>query len=163
MKPLTAPVLATAGAVALAASLGGGVSAQDPSSRTLVVTELEQGATFTHVRNTKVKSSRANPQGDLLASRNPVADESGRRVGAVHTTCVTTEGSRNFERSRLTCTGILVLRDGTLTAQFLAGPTLRRVTGAVTGGTGAYAHARGTFITTVARDGTRRDTITLVD
>jgi hypothetical protein len=163
VKPLTALVTAAACAVALAASLGGGASAQDSAPRKLTLTELEKGATFTHVHNRKAKSPRANPQGDLFAFTNPVADESGRRVGTVHSECVTTKGSLNFEKSRLTCAGVLVLRDGTLTAQFLDGPTLRTVNGAVAGGTGAYANSRGTFVTRVAKNGTRRDTITLVD
>ena len=52
--------------------------AQSPSTRTLSFKELERGATFVHIRNTKTKYERANLAGDLLAFTNPLADASGR-------------------------------------------------------------------------------------
>jgi hypothetical protein len=157
-------ILATAlalGALAAAALLvGPGASAQSPGGRTLSFTELEKGATFKHVRNTKPKSPRANSLGDILVFTNPLADASGRVVGRLHVSCATTGGARNFLKSAITCSGTYVLRDGTLTAQgtFRVGGATTTI--AITGGTGAYANARGVLVSKEDRGGTH-DTITL--
>jgi hypothetical protein len=156
-------ILATAlalGALAAAALLvGPGASAQSPGGRTLSFTELEKGATFKHVRNTKPKSPRANSLGDILVFTNPLADASGRVVGRLHVSCATTAGARNFLKSAITCSGTYVLRDGTLTAQgtFRVGGATTTI--AITGGTGAYANARGVLVSKDDRGGAR-DTIT---
>jgi hypothetical protein len=157
-------ILATAlalGALAAAALLvGPGASAQSPGGRTLSFTELEKGASFKHVRNTKPKSPRANSLGDILVFTNPLADASGRVVGRLHVSCATTAGARNFLKSAITCSGTYVLRDGTLTAQgtFRVGGATTTI--AITGGTGAYANARGVLVSKDDRGGTH-DTITL--
>jgi hypothetical protein len=136
-------------------------SARSSASRTLAFTELERGATFTHIRNTKGASSRSNLQGDVLAFTSPLADSSRKRVGKASTSCVTTTGARKFTKSTATCTGVVELADGTLTVQFNTTPR-QPVTGAVTGGTGAYASARGVFTSKPTESGTV-DTITLSD
>ena len=59
----------------------------------------------------------------------------------------------------MTCTAIATLRDGTLTAQFVNG-TDRTTTGAISGGTGAYANASGQFVSHATPFGAV-DTITL--
>ena len=60
----------------------------------------------------------------------------------------------------VTCSGILVLRDGTLTIQANVTPGVPTTTGAVTGGTGAYANARGTLVSKEGANGST-DTLTL--
>ena len=137
-------------------------SAQDPGTRTLTFTELERGSTFTHIRNTKGAKQQSNLQGDVIAFTNPLADSSGKRVGKISVSCTTTTGARNFLRSTLTCVGVMTLADGTLTLQANTSPNSRTTTGAVTGGTGAYANARGVFVSEEGRSGSQ-DTITLVD
>jgi hypothetical protein len=149
-------VLAAAG---LAVTLWSSASAQDPGTRTLVLNELEKGSTFTHIRNTKTRSEQANMQGDAIAFTNPLTDTAGKRVGTLHVSCVTTTGSRNFMKSTLTCLGVVSLRDGTLTLQLNTRPRAPETTGAVTGGTGAYANARGVFAATTNKTGAT-DTIT---
>jgi hypothetical protein len=152
---LALAALALAGIVAL---LGTGASAQDPGSRTLTFKTLEKGATFTHVRNTKPKSDQANSTGDVIVFTNPLADASGNVVGKQYVDCTTTKGARNFLHSTTTCTGVIDLRDGTLTLQANSKPGVPITHGAVTGGTGAYSGARGVF---VANDKTADTTITL--
>ena len=137
-------------------------SAQDPGTRTLTLAELERGSTFTHIRNTKGAKRQSNLQGDVLAFTNPLADSSGKRVGKISVSCTTTTGARNFLKSTLTCVGVVTLADGTLTLQANTSPNSRTTTGAVTGGTGAYANARGVFVSEEGRSGSQ-DTITLVD
>ena len=75
--------------------------------------------------------------------------------------CATTVGARNFPKSVITCHGSVVLRDGTMTWQgaFKVGGSTS--TSAITGGTGAYANARGVVVSKQDRGGTH-DTITLV-
>jgi hypothetical protein len=159
MFRILAAILAL-GALAAAALTDSGASAQSPAGRTINLTELEKGSTFKHVRNTKTKSTRANSLGDVIVFTNPLADASGQVVGKLHASCATTVGARNFLKSRMTCNGSLVLRDGTLTFQAAFKVSASTVTGAVTGGTGAYANARGTFVSKDDR-GNSQDTITL--
>jgi hypothetical protein len=159
MFRILAAILAL-GALAAAALLGPGASAQSPAGRTISLTELEKGSTFKHVRNTKTKSSRANSLGDVIVFTNPLADASGQVVGKLHASCATTVGARNFLKSSMTCDGVAVLRDGTLTWQAAFKVGASSVNGAVTGGTGAYANARGVLVSREDRSGTH-DTITL--
>ena len=150
-------VLATAGA----ATALPGASAQAPTSRTLTLKELDKGGKFTHVRNTRARTERSNALGDLIVFTNPLADASGAKVGKLHASCTTTVGARNFMNSTITCAGVLALRDGTLTVQVVTSPGAGTSTGAVTGGTGAYANARGVLVSRVSANGSD-DTITLV-
>lgn len=134
--------------MAAAAIVGSGAVAQGPVGGTLTLTELDRGSTFTHIRNTPSKNRQSNVRGDLIVFTNPVADASGQVVGRLHATCVTTSGSRNFLKSVITCGAVMLLRDGTLTLQASASPGIPTTTGTVTGGTGAYANARGVFVST---------------
>jgi hypothetical protein len=151
-------ILAVAGLAVLA--LWSGASAQDPGTRTLTFKELEKGSTFTHIRNTKTRSEQANMQGDVIAFTNPLADAAGKRVGMLRVSCVTTTGSRDFMKSTLTCLGVVTLRDGTLTIQLDTRPRAAKTTGTVTGGTGAYANARGVIVNTATKTGAT-DSVTL--
>ncbi|MDP1846496.1 MAG: hypothetical protein Q8K79_01790 [Solirubrobacteraceae bacterium] len=142
--------------------LRGSASAQAPGATTLTFTELDRGSMFKHIRNTKTKNRRSNLMGDLIVFTSPLADSAGRRVGRIHVGCVTTVGSSNFEKSNATCSGSMVTAQGTLTLQAMTSPGVARTVGAVTGGTGAYANARGTFTSVEGRNGDSADTITLV-
>jgi hypothetical protein len=153
------PLLAVTALVGGAVTVGSVASAQGPA-RILTFTELEQGSTFIHVRNTKAKSPRANLLGDQFAFTNRLADASGSVVGKLHVSCATSVGARNFMKSTLVCHGVSVLRDGTMTLQATTSPGVPTTTGAITGGTGAYANARGVFVSEEGRSGSRT-TITL--
>jgi hypothetical protein len=160
MFRILAAILAL-GALAAAVLLGPGASAQSPAGRTVTLTELAKGSTFKHVRNTRTKSQRANSLGDVIVFTNPLADASGKVVGRLHASCATTVGARNFLKSVITCDGAAVLRDGTLTWQATFKVGAASVTGAITGGTGAYANARGTLVSAEDDRGGSHDTITL--
>jgi hypothetical protein len=156
----TAALVAVLALLAAAAGLRSSASAQAPPGRTLTLTELERGSTFTHIRNTKGAPQRSNLQGDLIVFTNPLADASGKRVGKISVSCTTTTGARNFLKSTMSCSGVVALGDGTLTMQAIVSPRSPTTAGAVTGGTGAYANARGVFVSSEARGGSK-DTITL--
>src|SRR5829696_2490833 len=119
-----------------------------------------RGSTFVHVRNTRAKSPRANAMGDQIVFTNRLGDTSGSVIGKLHVSCTTTVGARNFSKSTLVCEGVAVLRDGALTLQATTRPGIRTTTGAVTGGTGAYANARGVFVSRAGQGGAQT-TITL--
>jgi hypothetical protein len=146
----------------LAASLVLRSSASAQSPRTLTIRETERGATFTHVRNTKGASRRSNLAGDVIVFTNPVVDAAGKRIGKTSVSCVTTTGSRNFMKSALTCHGVTELPDGSLMLQAIVTPNGPVTHGAVTGGTGAYANARGVFTSSEGRSGSTT-TITFAD
>ena len=161
MSRILAAVLALAALTAAALLVGPGASAQSPAGRTITFTELEKGSTFKHVRNTKPKSARSNLLGDVIVFANRIADTSGKLIGKNHAVCATTVEARSFPKSVITCQGSVVLGDGTMTWQgaFKVGGSSS--TSAITGGTGAYANARGVVVSKQGQGGTH-DTITLV-
>jgi hypothetical protein len=159
-RHVTALLAATTAAAATVVLLLSSASAQVPASRVLTLHELDNGSTFVHVRNTVPKSQQSNALGDLIAFTNPITDAAGTRIGRLHAECVTTVGSRDFRKSTLTCTAILHLRDGDLTGQFVDDVGATSSTGAITGGTGAYAGARGVVVSRQTDVGSD-DTITL--
>jgi hypothetical protein len=148
--------------VALAFGLRSPASAQDPATRVLKLTELEKGSTFKHVRGTKGAPRQSNLLGDLIVFTNPLVDAAGKPAGRLHVQCVTTIGASDFLKSKLTCNGVMALADGTVTLQAITAPGTPTTTGAITGGTGAYAAARGVFVSTERKNGGSEDTITLV-
>lgn len=156
---LTFVVIIACALAAVAFASRPAASAQTPAVTTLQFTELDKGSTFKHIRNTKTTHKRANLLGDQNVFTNPLADAAGKVVGKLHAQCVTTVGSLNFMKSKIACSGILVVPGGTLTFQALVNPAAA-VAGAITGGTGAYATARGAF-TSVDGQGGTKDTITL--
>jgi hypothetical protein len=151
---------AAASATVVAFALPGAL-AQTPAARTLTFHELDKGATFVHVRNTPTKARQSNLLGDSIVFTNPVTDAAGARAGRMHASCVTTVGASDFRKSQFTCIAVLHLRDGDLFGQFLAEASAASTAGAITGGTGAYANARGTIVSTPGEGGSV-DTITLV-
>lgn len=134
--------------------------AQTPATRTITLKELEKGSTFVHVRNTKTKNRRSMLLGDTFAFANPLADASGAIVGKLHATCTTTVGNADFRKGVLTCVAVAALRDGSIMVQATTSPGKPTTTGAVVGGTGAYAGARGVLVSKEGAGGSI-DTITL--
>lgn len=151
------PVVATAAAIAI----GSGAEAQNPTTRTIVLKELDKGSAFKHVRNTRGASRQSNLTGDILVITHPLADATGKVVGRLHGTCITTVGSRSFEKATASCNAVVKLTDGMLYGQFSFKLSDTNVGGVVTGGTGAYANARGTVLSKTVQGGAQ-DTFTLI-
>jgi hypothetical protein len=135
-------------------------AAQTPTTRTITLKELNAGSRFVHVRNTKTRHQRSIALGDLVVFTNPVTDSSGKHLGTLHANCAATVGNRSFLKSVLTCTAVLNLGDGALMVQTNSSPGIATTTGAIVGGTGAYAGARGVFVSKTTASGAD-DTITL--
>jgi hypothetical protein len=98
------------------------------------------------VRNTKTRNRRSILLGDTIVFTNPLADTAGGRVGRLRANCAATVGNANFLKGVLTCTVVLTLRDGALMVIADSSPGSPKTTGAVVGGTGAYAGARGVLV-----------------
>lgn len=138
-------LLAFAAAAALAAVLViGDDESTDSGGRTIEVVESDEGSMFQEVDNPPRTSPAATP-GDAAAIIMPLLDpESEKRTGTLHATCAVTVGNENPDKARVLCQGAVELGDGTLTISGLAGK-IPVATYAVTGGTGVYEGARGTY------------------
>lgn len=91
--------------------------------------------------------------------------ENGQMVGKLRTRCTATSpssssGENLFINAHFICEGVYNIKGSSLYAngQVLKGGTR----GVITGGTGSFANARGTFVTTVEKGG-ETSTITLVE
>jgi hypothetical protein len=160
--------LAVIGAVTALSALVviGTAGGQAPQGHTLVLTWLTKQATFTFVDNApKAKfTSEGEPRrlspGDREVFSIPVADQQGKRVGRFDGECVVVRPGTHRAHEEL-CTGAYRLGDGVMTlATALIGDT-GKYSAAVTGGTGAYATARGTVRSVTSKSGTT-DTVDLL-
>jgi len=142
---LTAVAVTASIVVAVLATSG---SAQ-PGSRTLTFTESNRGATFRFIdvppRSERRRGfpTRISP-GDEFVFGNTLLDSERRRAGRLEGYCKALRAGR-FERIRFGCWGHARLTDGTLS--FTADLTFARgpIRGEVTGGSGAYEGANGSF------------------
>ena len=155
------------GSVALAVCvgalmLGSSASAQNPT--TLTFKELNKGSTFAFVDSAPLSKAKGEPSaslGDLIVFTNPLADAAGKRIGRLYSHCTTVVAARQANKAAYVCEGVVVLGGGTLTIQALLAHAGAMVHGTVTGGTGAYANARGTLVSQPTKSGSD-DTISLV-
>ena len=145
---LLAALAATAVTVlAVLASSGGAQSGE----RTIVLTQPPGG--FELVDVTPPRTGRGGTwPGDHLISTHRLVDAARSPAGRLELVCTAVQGSRSFDRAVFLCTGVAHLADGDLFlgARFRP-PTpahASTVRGALTGGTAAYAGARGTFTST---------------
>jgi hypothetical protein len=151
-------------AAALAASAGG----QTSGARTLTLTEVPKGASFGFVDNpphTKF-SHEGEPRklsvGDIEIQSIVVTDQQGNKLGRFDAYCILTRPGviTNHEEE---CTGTYRLKDGTISAtSSFVGNEASPFTAAITGGTGAYAGARGSLKSVAAKGGKHTDTLTLL-
>lgn len=116
---------------------------------TVTFKELEKGATFHFLDNPPEATLNHGvvsiSPGDELLSTYPISME-GKIVGKIRVICTATRAgnTKNVNSAGFNCTGIARIPGGTLilVGEAREGPT----EGAITGGTGIYAGARGTFI-----------------
>jgi hypothetical protein len=126
--------------------------AQAPGPQTLVFKENSKGSKFTFVdaaRPFAKNPNRPTPsQGDYFVFYSPLNDATGKRVGELDVKCtVMKKGkSRTGQGEVDLCDGVVGLGNGEI---FLSARVVNEdsgnVRGAITGGTGAYANARGTL------------------
>jgi len=152
--------------LAVAASAAGLVagSAFAQPRRTLSFKELNEGSQF-HFVDATPKSKRRHgapvrlSPGDAFVIIDPLVSDSGRRLGRLRAVCFAVKSAR-ATAATLNCIGVFALRRGNLylSARLkFTGPATR---GKVVGGSGAYAGARGTFVSKNTSTGSD-DTVTL--
>jgi hypothetical protein len=132
----------------------------------LTFKEPEKGSTFAFVDNApKSPTKHGFPTlfsaGDVLIFTNPLQAQ-GKTVGRIRVVCTATQnaGAENFAGAGFICEGIAKIPGGSLT--FSAMLTEGTTEGAITGGTGTYAGATGTFVSKEGK-GSSTDTITLIE
>jgi hypothetical protein len=143
-----------AGALTVGLTAGAAVAAAAPAgTRTLSFRESDAGSRFHIIDEAPMSTSHAEPTaslGDQVVLTIPLL-KGKRVVGAIHGTCMITAPRRTFEDSTSLCRTAAVLRGGQIVFEgVLRGGT---PTFAITGGTGAYAGARGTFTSREQRGG----------
>src|SRR4029079_8094758 len=129
------PILAAAGvAAAVVASIASG----SDGSRTIAATAVGAGITFVNAHH-----SGAPSLGDYEIGRTRFVDEGGKAVGRGTVTCTQV----NPAGTQYTCSGVNHFTGGDLTTAGIFSPLAKSFSLAITGGTGAYAGARGTLKT----------------
>lgn len=159
---------ALAGALALVACLALAGSAAAAGTTTLSFQEPEKGSTFTYVDVAPTTPHRhgfptAISPGDQIVVTNPLT-EGGKTIGKLRARCTATAAvgkitNAAFAQAHFICEGVFTLPGGTLYAD--ASIMKTGTEGAITGGTGKYAGARGTIVSKEGK-GTTATTITLL-
>jgi hypothetical protein len=130
------------------ASSGGAQSGE----RTIVLTQPAGGFEFVDLTTPRTARGFDAWPGDHLISTHRLVDAAQSPAGRVELVCTTVRGSRSIDRAVFLCTGVAHLAGGDLfLGARLRPPTPAHpstVRGALTGGTAAYAGARGTFSST---------------
>lgn len=136
------------------------------ASATLTFKEPEKGSTFAFVDNgPKSAKKHGFPSsisaGDEVIFTNPMEQE-GKLVGKVRVACIATQSasSASFTAAHFVCSGVAKIPGGSLivAAELGNGAT----EGAITGGTGKYAGARGSFVSKEGK-GSSTTTVTLIE
>jgi hypothetical protein len=111
---------------------------------TITFTEVAKGSTFEFVDNPPMQKSEGSPTsaGDQFVATSPLV-KGGKTIGKERIACTATSTSKSFEGAHFLCSGAFVLPAGTLFLEAIIGAP--HLEGAVTGGTGTYAGAKGTF------------------
>ena len=164
---MSSRIIALAAAAVTAAAVATPVLAQSSGgAQTITFRELDKGSRFAYVDNAPRNKSHRRPVfsiGDQFVIANPLADASGK-LGELRATCTVTKkapaSNAGFGNSHPFCTGAFVLKAGTLFVETVDSGA-KTTTGAVVGGTGAYAGARGTFTSTNTKTGSN-DVVTLL-
>jgi hypothetical protein len=155
---LLAALAATAVTVlAVLASSGGAQSGE----RTIVLTQPEGGFETLDLTPPMTRRGSLSPSpGDHLISTHRLVDAAKRRAGRLEQVCTAVYAARSIDRAFYLCTGVAHLADGDLFLVARFRPPrpepASTVRGALTGGTAAYAGARGTFISTPGVPSRRR-------
>jgi hypothetical protein len=129
----------------------------------ITFTEPEKGAVFHFIDNApKTKFKHGMPvkisAGDELTIWNPLVS-AGKRIGHLQAFCFATKPAKKFVAAAFECSGTWVFPTGTLSTQAVLEAT--GAAGTITGGTGIYANAHGTFISEEGK--ITKTTITLVE
>jgi hypothetical protein len=162
----TAVCAVASGGVALVAASGGG--AQTPATgQTFTLIERTTDSDFSFIDNkpTSPKPGKHGPhisRGDQIAFSSPVFDTNGKRMGRTDAGCVASEPGTFDANAVFTCYGGFRLVNGTILVQQIGKVSAKVSHLVITGGTGAYAGARGSIVSTTNSDTKSTDVVTLL-
>jgi len=135
--------------------------AQAPGPQTLILKENTKAEKFTFVdaaRPFAKNPKRPTPSmGDYFVFYSPLSDTAGARQGSLEAQCTIIKLSKKAKQEVDLCQGVISLKNGDIFLSARVTEQSENVTGAITGGTGAYANARGTF--TSVGDNNATDTL----
>ncbi len=115
------------------------------------------------LKPTFVDTGRPGPSvGDLVVARDDVLRESGGPAGTFRQTCTLVDLGSSPLTGTFECAGSVALKDGTITMEGPFVPAAPEQAAAITGGTGAYAGARGSLKSVAGKGGKHTDTLTLI-
>jgi allene oxide cyclase-like protein len=135
-------------ALAFAGTAQAGPPAKDHGPKTIHLTE--QNA---QLQPTFVDTGKPGPSvGDMVVARDGVLAADGSKAGTFNQVCTLVEVIGSPLTSAYECTGSIALNDGTITMQGPFVPALAEQSAAITGGTGAYAKARGEVVVRAEAD-----------
>src|SRR5207248_114184 len=157
---MSSRVLAVAAAAITAAAVAvPGLAQSSGGGQTLTFHELNKGSRFGYVDNPPRNPKHRAPVfsiGDEIVFGNPLTDDSGAKLGELRARCLVTKkapaSDAGFNQARPLCTGAFVTTKGAVFVETV-NSAAKQTTGAVTGGTGAYVGARGTFTSTTTKTG----------
>jgi allene oxide cyclase-like protein len=153
--------LASAAAVAAAAIGLPSATARTAGPRTFTLVEHAGGLSAVDLPPIAASATAPPSRGDMVVFNKPLTTPGGRRAGTLHAVCTVTQPHRSIETAMFQCDGTYVLSRGQLTFSTAARiGSAPKLTVAVTGGTGAYADARGVIVSTEEGD-TATDTFRL--
>jgi hypothetical protein len=142
---LTAGLVVGGTTVAVGQGTGGtlGPKAQGTATFQVRLTERSFGVHCANTHNARRCLRDSNPRIGGLSGGNGPVFQAGQRVGRAHFANIVTQRGRNSGGELFLAT--VVLRDGTLTLQGASqgGESSPAIPSSITGGTGAYAGARG--------------------
>lgn len=149
MKRFSLLAVAAALAVVAVAVIAATGSAQT-GGRTIVLKETTKGVTFKFVDQKPFTRVRKNTPaavslGDEIIIGNPLVDQTNAPVGRIEAVCSAVQVGRSPNAAVFLCRGVASLDDGDLFLAARLPISANSVNGAVTGGTGAYVGARGSF------------------
>jgi len=136
------------------------------ATTTLTFKEPEKGSTFAFVDNAPTSKKKHGfptsfSAGDEVIFTNPLEAEA-KLIGKIRVVCTATNnaGAKGFAAAGFICSGIAKIPGGTLVvaAELSEGTT----EGAVIGGSGKYAGARGSFVSKEGKGGSTT-TVTLIE
>jgi hypothetical protein len=163
----SAAALLALGAVVVLAGCGGSSGTQF-KAQTLTFDEKDTNVFGFVDAPPMTKTGPQGPEkvsnGDEVTFRSDLIDSSGADVGDLDATCTFTDAGSDgkFESSHTVCTGVATVPGGSLTLNVGGKAFASNTTnGAVTGGTGDYAGATGSFVSAGSDNGPNHDTFTI--
>jgi len=135
-------IAAVAIASAVAAAAVPALSGAEPSGREITVHEKVIGLKFVHQKASTKGDKLA--MGDAVVTRQSMADDSGKRLGTLFTTCTNVGARTGVFKATLECVVTYRFTNGQVTAAGVVRLSDPKAVLPIVGGSGAFTGASGT-------------------